>query len=109
MPPQAPSNTGFFWSSYFFDAANLQTLYKELLGLEGHKPFECVGTPEETVAAFILAHRKGEWDDTAAMQYFLKEALPKIPDPDAVVKDVLTASEDHVIPAQFMKALPKAA
>ncbi len=55
-----------------FDDASLTPLYKELLGLEGFKPFECVGTPEETKEAFTLAHKKGEWTDTAIMKMFLK-------------------------------------
>jgi hypothetical protein len=55
----------------FFEDATLSSLYKELLGLEGFKPFECVGTPEETTEAFTMAHKKGEWDDGIIMQQFL--------------------------------------
>lgn len=53
-----------------FDDATLILLYKELLGLEGFKPFECVGTPEETKEAFALAKKRGELNDTAAMKMF---------------------------------------
>lgn len=37
-------------------------VYKELLGIKGHKPFECVGTPEETRRAFALIRKRGEFD-----------------------------------------------
>jgi len=35
------------------------SIVEELLGLKGTKPFECVGTPEETVAAIHLARTRG--------------------------------------------------
>lgn len=53
-----------------FDDAALIPLYKELLGLEGFKPFECVGTPEETKEAFALARKRGDLSDTAIMKMF---------------------------------------
>ncbi len=56
-----------------FDDASLVPLYKELLGLQGIKPFECVGTPEETKEAFALAKKRGEWNDTFVMKMFQKE------------------------------------
>ncbi len=57
-----------------FDDAALIPLYKELLGLEGFKPFECVGTPEETKEAFTLATKRGDLNDTPVMKLFLNEA-----------------------------------
>lgn len=51
----------------------LMALYRELLGLEGFKPFECVGTPEETKEAFRLAQKRGDLNDTTIMKMFLKE------------------------------------
>lgn len=42
-----------------FADPSLHPLYRELLGLEGFKPFECVGTPEETKEAFDLAKANG--------------------------------------------------
>ncbi|MSR87227.1 endonuclease domain-containing protein [Candidatus Peribacteria bacterium] len=47
-----------FGKNLFEDAA-LVPLYKELLGLEGFKPFECVGTPEETKEAMALSKKHG--------------------------------------------------
>ncbi|MDD5470266.1 MAG: hypothetical protein PHO92_05740 [Candidatus Peribacteraceae bacterium] len=54
-----------------FADKTLLPLYKELLGIEGCKPFECVGTAEETREAFRLAHERGAYEDTPAMQLYL--------------------------------------
>jgi len=54
-----------------FDDESLIPLYKELLGLEGVKPFECVGTPDEVKEAFSLAHTRGELEKTPIMKMFL--------------------------------------
>ena len=60
-----------FGKNLYKDEA-LIPLYKQLLGLEGFKPFECVGTPEETKEAFEKAHQKGELENTAIMKMFLE-------------------------------------
>ncbi|MDD3896690.1 MAG: hypothetical protein PHU04_02475 [Candidatus Peribacteraceae bacterium] len=54
-----------------FADAGLLPLYRELLGIEGCKPFECIGTAEETQEAFRLAHEQGAYEDTPAMQLYL--------------------------------------
>ncbi len=54
-----------------FDEDVLTTYYGELLGLEGFKPFECVGTVEETHAAFTLMHQAENYEETKAMKIFL--------------------------------------
>ncbi|MEO5348078.1 MAG: hypothetical protein H7836_00280 [Magnetococcus sp. YQC-3] len=46
-----------FGADLLANAANLP-LIEELAGVRGHKPFECVGTPEEVLAA--LAHLEGQ-------------------------------------------------
>ena len=50
------------------DDASLLPLYRQLLGIEGFKPFECVGTPEETKEAFALIAKRGEFKDSSIMQ-----------------------------------------
>lgn len=51
-----------------FEDASTEQMYKRLLGEEGFKPFECVGTPEETSEAFAKIKQRGEFADTAVMQ-----------------------------------------
>ncbi|MDD4287395.1 MAG: hypothetical protein PHN33_03545 [Candidatus Peribacteraceae bacterium] len=89
-----------------FDEEPLQPFYRQLLGLEGFKPFECVGTPKETKAAFLLAHDRGDLDESKAMQIFLKEVKPKIKDGKTLIASVLRQSEEHCIPSQFLSLIP---
>jgi UDP-N-acetyl-alpha-D-muramoyl-L-alanyl-L-glutamate epimerase len=89
-----------FGKNLFADET-LLPLYRELLGLEGFKPFECVGTPEETAAAFILARRRDDWDDDAVMKMFIDEALPEITDEEEMIGEAMLSSDDHCIPAPF--------
>jgi UDP-N-acetyl-alpha-D-muramoyl-L-alanyl-L-glutamate epimerase len=88
-----------------FDDAALLPMFKELLGIEGHKPFECVGTAKEVAAAFFLALKTGEWDDTWAMKMFVSDAQPKIKDRVAVIKEALTTGSTKNIPDVFRTVL----
>ncbi len=90
-----------------FDDVELLPLYRELLGLTGHKPFECVGTKEETAAAFIMAHNRGEFEGTAAMAMFLNECLTEITEPDEMIGEAMMPRIAHAIPPPFEKALPQ--
>lgn len=84
-----------------YEKQELLPLYRQLLGLEGFKPFECVGTPEETTAAMMLAVAKGELEQTPVLQMFLLEKAEDIPTPDALTQELLTPTDAHVIPARF--------
>ncbi len=88
-----------------YDETALLPLFKQLLGLEGCKPFECVGTPEETKAAFLLAHERGELEGTPAMKLFVESVLPSIKDPQSVIREALTPGKEHAIPEQFQHIL----
>lgn len=85
-----------------FDNESLIPLYDQLLGIEGFKPFECVGTPKETQAAFLLAHEKGDFDDTVVMRRFTERVLPTIDDGEALVREACTPTADHRIPKPYL-------
>lgn len=89
----------------FFEEEALVPFYRQLLGMEGFKPFECVGTPEETQAAFLLIRERGEFNDTLVMRLFMEQQLPYIEDATGVVGRTLTPSPDHAIPAEFSTVL----
>ncbi len=84
-----------------FDDETLVPLFEELLGIRNFKPFECVGTQEETKAAFVLAHRCGELEDTPVMKMFVSKVLPTINNPDALIKETLDPTKEHFIPTLF--------
>jgi len=89
----------------FFDEESLQPFFRQLLGLEGFKPFECVGTPEETKAAFLLAEARGDLNDSNAMQVFKREVKPTIKDRKKIIEECLRPSSDHCIPNPFQKLI----
>ncbi len=70
-----------------------------LLAAEGgHKPFECVGEEEESVAAFRLLARDPAWRDARVVSRFASEVLPRLgPDVGDPVA-VLAWSDDHELP-----------
>jgi hypothetical protein len=56
-----------FQKNLFANTALLKT-YKQLLGLEGVKPFDCVGTPEESLYALSLVIKRREFTEDAIMR-----------------------------------------
>ncbi len=53
----------------------LLPLFKRILGIEGFKPLDCVGEPEEMILAMHYASRSKEYTDEPAMRLF-EEYLP---------------------------------
>lgn len=93
------------FGSDFFENPELTAYYRQLLGMEGFKPFECVGTPDETKAAFLLIRERGEFNDTPIMRLFAEQELPLIADPDALIAASLLPSTEHDIPSDFSTVL----
>ncbi|MGY0057749.1 hypothetical protein ACWY4P_14520 [Streptomyces sp. LZ34] len=58
--PGNPEVREVFGDESPFTRPQLRRFYRQLLGLEGHKPFECVGEIDETRLAFELCVRAGE-------------------------------------------------
>lgn len=75
---------------------SLLPTYKELLGIEGVKPFECVGTPDEVKLAFYKTYKKGEFAHSVIMKYFEEDVLPTISDSEELERDVLKKGEDLI-------------
>ncbi len=94
------------FGSIFFENEALIPLFRELLGLENAKPFECVGTAEETKAAFLLAWKHGDLNETPVMNMFERDVLKTIKDPEALIARTLASAEQHVIPSSIRPLLP---
>ncbi|MFA6522850.1 MAG: hypothetical protein WCS85_00565 [Candidatus Peribacteraceae bacterium] len=84
-----------------YEDAKLLPLYRQLLGLEGMKPFECVGTPEETAAAFMLARERKEFAGTPVMKLFEEGVLPGIKNGKKLIASLLEPAPDHCLPPTF--------
>jgi hypothetical protein len=51
--------------------------FRELAGLAGHKPFECVGETGEAAAALALLSRRWPWSETAVLKALEPELAPR--------------------------------
>jgi hypothetical protein len=69
--------------------------YMELLGLSGHKPFECVGTIAESVWAFAQLAERADY----ANDFIIKQLAEKLPKAEA--GDLFIPSQQHNIPGEF--------
>lgn len=75
--------------------------FEELIGIRGFKPFECVGEPEEYIAALLLVSRSREWQEDLVIKHFQSKVLSGTTEPDLIVKKALSFSERHVMPARY--------
>ncbi|MGC4806024.1 hypothetical protein [Micromonospora sp. DT233] len=78
--------------------------YRELLGVDGHKPFECVGEVEESVVALSLLAEQEQWRDAPVVRA-LVDAVPQSAWSAAASSDVFTPGGPHHVPAPYAKAL----
>jgi hypothetical protein len=76
-----------------------------LAGFEDHKPFECVGELEESVAAFRLLAADPRWADHAVVRAARERLLPAVPDGFGDPATVLELSDDHEIPPRLLDAV----
>jgi len=86
---------------------SLNPLFLSLVGKQDFKPFECVGTLEESMAAFMLASRKGEYRDDFVMKYFDNNIFKSIKNPDEIIEDSLWVGSADNLPQKFKGIIEK--
>lgn len=96
--------TAIFGKDLLRDRGNIQG-YREILGLSGHKPFECVGEYQEAVIALVKIGSAPEWSGDSMVSPLVEEvaAQGKIPT-DAEIAAALSAGPEHNIPTSFLEA-----
>ena len=85
------------------DLPENQLTYRQMLGLEEHTPFECIGTVGETRLAFALCHRKGL--EGRAMQTFVEE-VPEVDVEDALARYLQIHPRHRIPPRVFSSVEP---
>ena len=70
-----------FWAD-LFEKKDLIPLFKELLWIEGIKPFECVGTNEEMTLALWIISKKEKKSDSPIMKLFEEKVKSRMTDSD---------------------------
>lgn len=73
--------------------------YRELTGLDGTKPFECVGEVEESRAALQMAAARPGWAEAAVVAALSREIPQTVP-----VEPLLAPSPVHAIPDRHARA-----
>ncbi|HSK96306.1 MAG TPA: hypothetical protein VK891_06795 [Euzebyales bacterium] len=94
-----------FGSDLLADPAHLGG-YRELLGLAGHRPFECVGEVDECRAALQMIAADEQW----AAAPLVRQLLAELQTADLVVSDhavaaIMAPGTRHCVPAVALRAL----
>lgn len=64
-----PELLALFGGRNLFSAPSLRPTFEAMLGVRGHKPFECIGEIGEVRAAIQLAKRSGQWPELAVFRF----------------------------------------
>ncbi len=75
-----------------FEKPDLDHTYRELLGIEGHKPFECVGEIQECREAMVMARGTGNYPELERFEF---------PDPEYDYKHLSV----HAMPEEYYQIL----
>lgn len=89
-----------FNKNLFADGALLPT-FEELLGLARFKPFECVGTPEESRWAFWRVLQKKEYDDDTIIKKLSARMPVDTQEMNILAKRLFAVSPVHAIGEEF--------
>jgi UDP-N-acetyl-alpha-D-muramoyl-L-alanyl-L-glutamate epimerase len=68
----------------------------------GHKPFECVGEEQESLAAIRLLAGDPRWSSHAVVRRLVSEVLPRYGPDGGDPAQVLALSEEHDVPASLL-------
>jgi len=92
------------WHKNMFNEGEQLAGFRELLGIEGHKPLECVGEVAECRRALQLAAAKDEWMHTDLVPILLND-LPADAMPTPEQAEEIFANGPHLIPDAYVPAL----
>jgi len=85
----------------------LEPLFKELLGISGIKPFECVGTNEEMIFAMRKVVEHPALSVSPIMKLFQSEVMSKMSASDFITleKKLRKVYDEDDIPNEIKKSL----
>jgi hypothetical protein len=79
--------------------------FEELMGLSGHKPWECVGELAESGAALLKLAQSPEWKDAKIVRALAPRLSALMPDPDAIWRELMTPLAEHSMPKRYEEML----
>lgn len=89
----------------FLDNPDKLMAYKELCGLHGHKPWECVGELEEAAAAIWYLSESKEWQDTLIVKSLKADLIKLYPDLPNSYQGFMTPTVEHALPEKYKSIL----
>ncbi len=104
-PWSEPAHLRSVFGADLLDRPEQTAQFLALAGFEDHKPFECVGELEESVAALRLLAADPRWADHAVVRAARERLLPAVPDGFGDPDTVLALSDDHEIPTRLLPAV----
>jgi len=93
---------GIFGADLLADEAQYEG-FALLAASGGHKPFECVGEEQESVAAMRLLAEDDRWRGHPVVRRLAREVLAELPPQFGAPTAVLALGEDHEVPAQLLE------
>ena len=79
--------------------------FDALIGWNAHKPFECVGEVEESLAALTLLSQRPEWQGHWIVKRFQNDIFPRLTLPHDLTTKPFQPSRDHDVPQHFFELL----
>ncbi len=79
--------------------------FEELMGLSGHKPWECVGELAESGAALLMLADKPEWRDVKLVRALASRLHMLMPEPQKIWAELMTPSPHHYLPKRYEEML----
>ncbi len=79
--------------------------YEELMGLSGHKPWECVGELAESGAALLMLAEQPDWKDAKLVRQLAVRLLALMPEPKKIWAELMTPSPHHYLPKRYEEML----
>ncbi|WP_130470483.1 endonuclease domain-containing protein [Candidatus Magnetaquicoccus inordinatus] len=93
-----------FAGDFLRDAANMPLL-EELAGIRGHKPFECVGTPEEVLAALSQLYRQGRLQGSELQEFYEERLQVKVVDAQRLWQEQMAAGGESSVTPLWQRRL----
>jgi hypothetical protein len=103
-PFSAPSHLREVFGRDLLDEDEQFAGFALLTATGGHKPFECVGEEQESIAAIRLLADDPSWSDHRVVRRLVTEVLSAADDAGDPVT-VLSLADDHDVPPAFMPAV----
>jgi hypothetical protein len=91
----------------FLDVPANERSFRELTGLAGQKPWECVGEIEEAAACLYILTTHPDWEHAATVEALRDDLVAQYGRPrlSAALNDLFNDSADHHIPAAIAERI----